>query len=73
MTQNMLLAFVEDMNHEYEESLQGAMEQTEDGKEKEPVETAIAAASNHIKVLLLGKGPERASYEIEEFDDEKVI
>lgn len=72
MNQNMPLTFVEDINHEYEESLQGEKEQTEDDKEKEPVKIAIGAARNHIEVLL-GKGQERASYEIEECDDEEDL
>lgn len=70
MNRNMLMAFVEDMGHEYEELLEGAMEQTEEDKQEGPVETALAAASDHIKVSL-GKGPEGFSYGIDESDDEE--
>lgn len=70
MNRNMLMAFVEDMGHEYEELLEGAMEQTEEDKQEGPVETALAAASDHIKVSL-GKGPERFSYGIDESDDKE--
>lgn len=49
MNRNMLLAFVEDMGHEYEELVQEAMEQTEGDEEEGPVETTLAAANDHIK------------------------
>lgn len=66
----MLLAFVEDMGHEYEELLKGAMEQTEEKKEERSVETYLVAAINHIKISL-GKGPEGFSYPLGESDEEQ--
>lgn len=59
MSRSMLLAFVEEMGHDYDELLEGA---TEDSKETEPVETALAAANNQIK--LISGGPEALSYEV---------
>lgn len=49
MAKSMLLAFVEEMGHQYEELLEGAMEEEgEEGKVVEAVETALTADNHQI-------------------------
>ncbi|KAL9099680.1 MAG: hypothetical protein Q9163_004854 [Psora crenata] len=68
MKESMLLAFVEEMGHEYEELLEGAFEDTTDaGKSNE---VALAAANDQVKLSIRGK--EGLSYgrgAEEDFDD----
>lgn len=66
---NMLLAFVEEMGHEYEALLDGAFEESGDVKAVEVVETALAAANNQIKLSTGGK--EGLSYGDDETDDKE--
>ncbi|KAL9103808.1 MAG: hypothetical protein Q9163_001185 [Psora crenata] len=47
MTKNMLLRFVEEMGHQYEHLLEGAME-VQEGEPEEPVETALWYANESI-------------------------
>lgn len=64
MNRNMLLAFVEDMGHEYEKLLEGAMVQTEEEKGERPVRPSFTSKS-------LGKGPEGFSYPLEKSVEER--
>lgn len=44
MRKNMLIAFVEEMGHQYEHLLEGAKERGE-GEDDEPIETALLAGT----------------------------
>ena len=66
MPRSMLMAFVEEMGHGYDGLLDGAA----DSDETEPVETALAAANNQIKMATGGK--DVLSYDVEDSDDDEI-
>lgn len=49
MRRNMVLAFVEEMGHEYEALLEGAMDPTT-SEDDSPVEIALAAGNDEIRL-----------------------
>ena len=65
MQKNLLMAFVEEMGHEYEPLLEGAESEVDN---MAPVETALAAANEQIKLSVGGKGA--LSYAHESEDEE---
>lgn len=65
MRKNMLLAFVEELGHDYEALLDGAIEEAD---EPAAVETALAAANDQIKIST--KGKDALSYGGGESDEE---
>lgn len=64
MSRSMLMAFVEEMGHDYDDLLNGAA----DSNETEVVETALAAANNQIKLAIAGK--DALSYDVGDSDDD---
>lgn len=70
MKKNMLLAFVEELGHDHEYLMSGAMEQ-EPGEIDEPVESALAFANSNILQKMKPLAGERTEHEQMEMDSEE--
>lgn len=68
MPRNTLMAFVEEMGHDYEALLEGAQGGGE-SQEEETVETALVAANDAIR-FSSSEGDELFTYALEKSDDD---